>query len=127
MASHLAPAAGRAAAAAAASGAAEEDHFEVVVVGSGFSGLLCLVELQDAGIDLSSEVRLFEMTPAVGGVWSSGGVGAYPGAACDVPSYVYLPLLDRTGFIPSKKYVSQPEISACKGPRIPMCTAAFGF
>eukprot|EP01051_Picozoa_sp_SAG22_P033440 SAG22_NODE_14644_length_369_cov_0.759259_1_plen_35_part_01 len=32
----------------------------------------------------------------VGGVWSSGGVGAYPGAACDVPSYVYLPLLDRT-------------------------------
>jgi cation diffusion facilitator CzcD-associated flavoprotein CzcO len=84
------------------------EHFDVVIVGSGFSGLLCALELKDSGID---SVRVFEMTPSVGGVWSKGGVGAYPGAACDVPSYTYLPLLDRTGFIPSKKYVSQPEIA----------------
>ena len=55
--------------------------------------------------------RLFDMTPSVGGVWSHGGVGAYPGAACDVPAYVYLPFLDRTGYIPSRKYVSQQEIA----------------
>jgi cation diffusion facilitator CzcD-associated flavoprotein CzcO len=83
-------------------------HFDVVVIGSGFSGLLCTIHLKDAGIE---NVRVFEMTPSVGGVWSYGGVGAYPGAACDVPAYTYLPLLDRTGFIPSKKYVSQPEIA----------------
>jgi len=83
-------------------------HFDVVIVGSGFSGLLCASYLTEAGID---SVRVFEMTPSVGGVWSNGGVGAYPGAACDVPAYTYLPFLDRTGFIPSKKYVSQPEIS----------------
>lgn len=86
----------------------EQSHFDVVIVGSGFSGLLCTTYLKDAGIE---NVCVFEMTPSVGGVWSSGGVGAYPGAACDVPAYTYLPFLDRTGFIPSKKYVSQSEIA----------------
>ncbi|XOV89413.1 MAG: flavin-containing monooxygenase [Pseudomonadota bacterium] len=84
------------------------DHFDVVVIGSGFSGILSLIHLKEAGV---TNLRLFEMTPSVGGVWSDGGVGAYPGAACDVPAYTYLPCLDRTGFIPSKKYVSQPEIA----------------
>jgi len=88
---------------------AEQSHFDVVVIGSGFSGLLCTISLKDAGV---TNVRIFEMTPSVGGVWSDGGVGAYPGAACDVPAYTYLPLLDRTGFIPSRKYVSQDEIAA---------------
>ena len=93
---------------APAASACAADHFSVVVIGSGFSGLLCTTYLKDAGVE---SVRVFEMTPAVGGVWSKGGVGAYPGAACDVPAYTYLPFLDRTGFVPSKKYVSQPEIS----------------
>lgn len=84
------------------------EHFDAVVVGSGFSGLLCASYLKDEGID---DIRIFEMTPSVGGVWANKGVGSYPGAACDVPAYTYLPFLDRTGFIPSKKYVSQPEIS----------------
>ena len=86
-----------------------QEHFDVVVIGSGFSGLLCAIHLQEAGVD---NICIFEMTRSVGGVWSKGGVGAYPGAACDVPAYTYLPFLDRTGFIPSKKYVSQPEIAS---------------
>ena len=84
------------------------DHFDAVIVGSGFSGILSASYLKDEGIE---NVLVFEMTPSVGGVWANNGVGAYPGAACDVPAYTYLPFLDRTGFIPSKKYVSQPEIS----------------
>jgi cation diffusion facilitator CzcD-associated flavoprotein CzcO len=83
-------------------------HFDVVVVGSGFSGLLCTIYLKEAGVE---NVRIFEMSESVGGVWSKNGVGSYPGAACDVPAYTYLPFLDRTGFIPSKKYVSQHEIA----------------
>jgi cation diffusion facilitator CzcD-associated flavoprotein CzcO len=86
----------------------EAATFDVVIIGSGFSGLLCASYLMEAGFD---NIRLFEMNPSVGGVWSSKGVGAYPGAACDVQAYTYLPFLDRTGFIPSKKYVSQAEIS----------------
>ena len=86
----------------------EQPHFDVVIIGSGFSGILCTSYLKDAGI---SNVCVYEMNPSVGGVWSHGGVGGYPGAACDVPAYVYLPFLDRTGFIPSKKYVTQTEIA----------------
>ena len=76
-------------------------NFEVVIVGAGFSGLLCTNYLKKAGVN---SIRVFEMTPSVGGVWANGGVGSYPGAACDVPSYAYLPLLDQTRFIPTKKY-----------------------
>jgi cation diffusion facilitator CzcD-associated flavoprotein CzcO len=84
------------------------EHYQVVIIGAGFSGLLCANYLKEAGI---RNIKILEMAPSVGGVWSKKGVGAYPGAACDVPSYIYLPLLDRTKFIPSKKYVSQPEIA----------------
>lgn len=85
-----------------------ETHSDVVIIGSGFSGLLCTIYLEEAGVE---DVRVFEMNESVGGVWAHNGVGSYPGAACDVPSYMYLPFLDRTRFIPSKKYVSQTEIA----------------
>jgi cation diffusion facilitator CzcD-associated flavoprotein CzcO len=82
--------------------------YDVVIIGTGFSGLLCSIYLREAGIE---NFCILEKNYCVGGVWSHGGVGSYPGAACDVPAYTYLPFLDRTGFIPSKKYVSQTEIS----------------
>ena len=81
---------------------------EVVIVGGGFSGLLCGYFLKEAGIE---DFCILEMGSSLGGVWQNGGVGGYPGAACDVPSYAYLPFLDRIGFIPSKKYVTQNEIA----------------
>src|SRR5206468_8248873 len=34
----------------------------------------------------------------------------YPGAQCDIESYVYLPLLEETGYIPKEKYSFAPEI-----------------
>ncbi|HSG91419.1 MAG TPA: NAD(P)/FAD-dependent oxidoreductase [Pseudomonadales bacterium] len=89
-------------------GRTDRAHFEVVIIGAGFSGLLAGNYLKEAGFDA---IRIFEKCPSVGGVWARTGVGAYPGAACDVPAYSYLPFLDRTGFIPSKKYVSQAEIA----------------
>ena len=84
------------------------DKYEVAIIGCGFSGLLCANYLREAGVE---NFCIIEMNTNLGGVWSHGGVGSYPGAACDVPSYTYLPFLDRTGFIPSKKYVSQSEIA----------------
>lgn len=35
---------------------------------------------------------------------------SYPGLHCDVEAYIYLPLLEETGYMPSKKYVSGAEI-----------------
>jgi len=85
-----------------------EQKFDVAIIGCGFSGMLCANFLREAGID---NFCILEMGAGLGGVWSHGGVGGYPGAACDVPSYTYLPFLDQTGFIPSKKYVNQGEIA----------------
>ena len=75
--------------------------FDVVIIGSGFSGLTCGHYLKEEDIE---NFCILEKNKSLGGVWSHGGVGSYPGAACDVQSYTYLPFLDETGFIPSKRY-----------------------
>jgi len=55
---------------------------KVAVVGAGFSGLGMAVALKNAGHDFT----VFEAADDVGGVWHH---NTYPGAACDVPSYLY--------------------------------------
>lgn len=55
----------------------------VAIVGSGISGLGMGIALKRAGIDTFT---IFEQAGALGGVWRE---NTYPGAACDVPSYVY--------------------------------------
>lgn len=80
------------------------DEVEVVVVGGGFGGLLAGVRLKEAGVE---NVRLIEKGGDFGGTWYW---NRYPGAACDVESYIYLPLLEETGFIPKEKYTHAPEI-----------------
>ena len=44
-----------------------------------------------------------------GGTWYW---NRYPGAMCDVESYIYMPLLEELGYVPSEKYVHAPEILA---------------
>jgi cyclohexanone monooxygenase len=80
------------------------DAVEVVVIGGGFGGLLAGARLRQAGID---DVRLIEKGGDVGGTWYW---NRYPGAACDVESYVYLPLLEEVGYVPVEKYSRAPEI-----------------
>ncbi|MCB1749155.1 MAG: NAD(P)/FAD-dependent oxidoreductase [Gammaproteobacteria bacterium] len=77
---------------------------EVVVVGAGFGGLLAAARLQQAGI---TDIRIIEKAGDVGGTWYW---NRYPGAQCDIESYVYLPLLEETGYMPKEKYSFQPEI-----------------
>jgi cyclohexanone monooxygenase len=77
---------------------------EVVVIGGGFGGLLVGARLRQAGID---DVCLIEKGGDFGGTWYW---NRYPGAACDVESYVYLPLLEEVGYMPIEKYSRAPEI-----------------
>src|SRR5215471_11890497 len=82
------------------------DDVGVVVIGGGFGGLLVGARLRQAGID---DFRMIEKGGDVGGTWYW---NRYPGAACDVPSYDYLPLLDEMGYVPSRLYAKGPEIYA---------------
>ena len=80
------------------------DQVEVVVIGGGFGGLLAGARLKQAGIE---DVRIIEKGGDFGGTWYW---NRYPGAACDIESYVYLPLLEEVGYMPVEKYTRAPEI-----------------
>jgi cation diffusion facilitator CzcD-associated flavoprotein CzcO len=76
----------------------------VVVVGGGFAGMLTAIDLKRHGID---DIRIVEKAGDFGGTWYW---NRYPGCMCDVESYTYLPLLEETGFMPTERYASAPEI-----------------
>jgi cyclohexanone monooxygenase len=80
------------------------DECEILVVGAGFAGLLLWYKLREAGF---IDVRFCEKGGDVGGTWYW---NRYPGIACDVESYSYLPLLEEMGTYPSMKFASGFEI-----------------
>ncbi|MBO0732535.1 MAG: NAD(P)/FAD-dependent oxidoreductase, partial [Acidimicrobiaceae bacterium] len=80
------------------------DAVAVAVIGGGFAGLITGARLRQAGID---DFVIIEKGGGFGGTWYW---NRYPGAQCDVESYVYLPLLEETGYVPTEKYVHAPEI-----------------
>lgn len=80
------------------------DTCEVLVVGAGFAGLLLWHKLREAGF---MDVRFCEKGGDVGGTWYW---NRYPGIACDVESYSYLPLLEEMGYFPSMRFASGFEI-----------------
>src|SRR5438552_3443989 len=80
------------------------DETEVVVIGGGFGGLLAAARLREAGI---ADIRIIEKGGDFGGTWYW---NRYPGAACDIESYIYLPLLEEIGYMPVEKYSRAPEI-----------------
>ncbi len=80
------------------------DHVEVLFIGGGFSALLTSGRLRERGVE---SIRIVERGADVGGTWYW---NRYPGIACDVVAYDYLPLLDETGYIPSRHYAGGEEI-----------------
>ena len=80
------------------------DHVDVVIVGGGFGGLLAAAHLREIGV---KRIRLIDAAGDVGGTWYW---NRYPGAACDVQSYISLPLLEELGAMPQHKYSFAPEI-----------------
>ena len=80
-----------------------EDEVEVIIIGGGFGGMLAAARLKEAGI---KDFRIIEKGGDFGGTWYW---NRYPGASCDIESYVYFPLLEETGFVPKKKYTDAPE------------------
>jgi cation diffusion facilitator CzcD-associated flavoprotein CzcO len=82
------------------------DEVLVAVIGGGFGGLLAGARLREAGVE---SLRILEKGGDFGGTWYW---NRYPGAMCDVESYIYLPLLEELGYVPTEKYARAPEILA---------------
>jgi cyclohexanone monooxygenase len=80
------------------------DEVDVLVVGGGFGGLQAGARLRDAGVD---DIRIIEKGGDFGGTWYW---NRYPGAQCDIESYIYLPLLEELGYVPTEKYARAKEI-----------------
>ncbi|HEX8742215.1 MAG TPA: NAD(P)/FAD-dependent oxidoreductase [Thermoleophilaceae bacterium] len=79
------------------------ERVDVVIVGSGFSGLGMAIRLKQQGND---DFVVLERDGDVGGTWNA---NTYPGCACDIPSHLY-----SFSFAPnpdwSETYSPQPEI-----------------
>jgi cation diffusion facilitator CzcD-associated flavoprotein CzcO len=75
----------------------------IAIIGSGFSGLCLGIQLKQAGID---SFTIFEKSDRIGGTWRD---NTYPGAACDVPSFLYcFSFEQKTDW--SRKWSPQEEI-----------------
>ena len=79
------------------------EEVEVVIIGGGFGGMLAAARLREVGID---DFKIIEKGGDFGGTWYW---NRYPGASCDIESYVYFPLLEKTGFVPKQKYTNASE------------------
>ena len=80
------------------------DEVEVIIIGGGFGGLIAAARLREIGV---SDLRIIEKGGDFGGTWYW---NRYPGAQCDIESYIYLPLLEEVGYVPKEKYTYAPEI-----------------
>ncbi len=83
---------------------AVQETVQVLIVGGGFGGLMAAARLRQSGID---DIRIIDNAGDFGGTWYW---NRYPGAQCDVESYIYLPMLEELGYIPREKYSRAPEI-----------------
>ena len=82
------------------------DEVEVAVIGGGFGGLLAGARLRQQGV---ASLRMIDPACDFGGTWYW---NRYPGIACDIESYTYLPLLEELGYVPTQKYADGAEILA---------------
>ena len=75
-----------------------------IILGGGWSGLQTAVRLHEAG---ATDFLLVEQGGDFGGVWYW---NRYPGVRCDIESYIYMPLLEEVGTMPTEKYAGGPEM-----------------
>lgn len=85
---------------------AQQTH-RVLIVGAGYGGLLYAVRLIQSGQFMPDDIVFLDSAGGFGGTWYW---NRYPGLMCDVESYIYMPLLEETGYMPREKYASGNEL-----------------
>ena len=93
------------------------EDLDVLVLGAGFGGVMASYYLTQQGV---TNFRNIDHAGDFGGVWYW---NRYPGIQCDNESYCYLPLLEETGFMPSRRFAPGPEIMGY----IRLIAEKFGF
>src|SRR5579885_993098 len=83
------------------------DEVDVVIVGGGIAGVLAGAHLRKAGL---KRIRIVDLAGGIGGTWYW---NRYPGVMCDVESYMYIPMLEELGYVPTERYASGDEIRRC--------------
>ncbi|KAL4812406.1 hypothetical protein BDW67DRAFT_193654 [Aspergillus spinulosporus] len=81
-------------------------HTRILIIGAGYGGLLQAVRLLQAGFS-RDDLLLVDSAGGFGGTWYW---NRYPGLMCDIESYIYMPLLEETGHMASRKYVPGEEL-----------------
>jgi cation diffusion facilitator CzcD-associated flavoprotein CzcO len=84
--------------------APENEDVDVLIIGGGFGGLLAGAAMRNVKIE---KIRILDVAADFGGTWYW---NRYPGVRCDVESYVYLPFLEETGYMPTERYATGSEI-----------------
>ncbi|KAK4645781.1 hypothetical protein QC761_204590 [Podospora bellae-mahoneyi] len=83
-------------------------RYKFVILGGGYGGLITAVKLIEAGlVNGPDDLRIIEAGGGYGGTWYW---NRYPGLHCDVESYIYMPLLEETGYVPKLKYATGLEL-----------------
>jgi cation diffusion facilitator CzcD-associated flavoprotein CzcO len=77
---------------------------DVAIIGAGIGGVVTGAKLREAGVE---KVRLIDKAGGIGGTWYW---NRYPGVMCDVESYIYMPMLEEMGYIPTTRYAFGEEI-----------------
>jgi cation diffusion facilitator CzcD-associated flavoprotein CzcO len=80
------------------------DEIDVVVLGAGFCGMMVAIQLKRAGV---TSFRNVDHAGDWGGTWYW---NRYPGIQCDNDAYCYMPLLEETNYMPTKKFADGHEI-----------------
>ena len=68
------------------------------------SGVVVGAQLRKAGIQ---RIVLIDQAGGIGGTWYW---NRYPGVMCDVESYIYMPMLEEIGYVPTTRYAFGEEI-----------------
>ncbi|KAL2837961.1 hypothetical protein BJY01DRAFT_258205 [Aspergillus pseudoustus] len=84
----------------------DKEEIKFLVIGGGHAGLSFAHRVFETGV-AGRDICVVDVAGGVGGTWYW---NRYPGLMCDVEGYIYLPLLEETGYMPKHRYSYGAEI-----------------